>query len=60
MNDDYIEVDTEHFKPRIEPLYLPGVVPTDDTLLLFGIDFMSKQQLKAYFNQFAPQYYFLD
>lgn len=34
--------------------------PTDDTLILFGIDFMSKQQLKAYFAQFAPQYYFLD
>lgn len=47
--NDYIQVDEEHFKPRAEPLYFPGVEPAADTLVLFGIDFMKKQQLKSYF-----------
>lgn len=57
---DYIQVDEEHFKPRIEPLYIAGVEPSSDTLLLFGIDFMKKVQLKDYFAHYGAQYHFLD
>lgn len=58
--NDYIQVDVEHFKPRVEPLYIAGVEPSNDTLVLFGIDFMKKNQLKQYFADFSPHYRFLD
>jgi hypothetical protein len=58
--NDFIQVDIEHFKPRLEPLYSAGVEPSNDTLVLFGIDFMGKQQLRQYFGSFNPQFVFID
>lgn len=50
VTSDSIQVDVEHFRPRLEPLYARGIEPSNDTLVLFGIDFMKKQQLREYFN----------
>jgi hypothetical protein len=50
----------EHFKPRIEPIYDANVKTSEDILILFGIDFLKKDELKNMFMEFGPEIHFID
>jgi hypothetical protein len=46
----HIDVAEEHFTSRIEPVYEEGVETSNDTLILFGTDFLGMQAMKKMFS----------
>lgn len=54
--NNHIDVAEEHFKPKIEPIYCEGDYTVGDTLILFGIDFITTAALKELFSVGDPKF----
>jgi hypothetical protein len=50
--EQQIDLNDEHYKPRVEPYYDQHVYTTNDTLVLFGSDFLNKAELKKKFGKY--------
>jgi hypothetical protein len=48
----------EHYKPKLEPIYCPGDYTVEDTLVLFGTDFITTEKLKKLFTVNDPGFTF--